>query len=79
MQPNSACYISTTENTRGKQIISADWVRDSLQAYSVNEFVVKKVGHFRDIGYGYQWWFANVGERHAMVLGPDHAKDSRKN
>jgi len=48
----------------GKQIISADWVRDSLQVYSVNEFVVKKVGHFRDIGYGYQWWSANVGEHH---------------
>ena len=48
----------------GKQIISADWVRDSLQAYSVNEFVVKKVGHFRDIGYGYQWWSANVGQHH---------------
>jgi len=48
----------------GKRIISADWVRDSLRAYSVNEFVVKKVGHFRDIGYGYQWWSANVGEHH---------------
>jgi CubicO group peptidase (beta-lactamase class C family) len=48
----------------GKQIISADWVRESLQTYSVNEFVVKKVGHFRDIGYGYHWWSANVGEHH---------------
>jgi CubicO group peptidase (beta-lactamase class C family) len=48
----------------GKRIISADWVRDSLQAYSVNEFVVKKVGHFRDIGYGYQWWSADVGDHH---------------
>ena len=48
----------------GKQIISANWVHDSLQTYSVNEFVVKKVGHFRDIGYGYQWWSANVGEHH---------------
>ena len=48
----------------GKQIISANWVHDSLQAYSVNEFVVKKVGRFRDIGYGYQWWSARAGEHH---------------
>jgi len=49
---------------KGKQIISANWVHDSLQTYSVNEFVVKKVGRFRDIGYGYQWWSARAGEHH---------------
>ncbi len=48
----------------GNQIVPADWVRDSLQTYSVNEAFVKKVGHFFDIGYGYHWWSANAGEHH---------------
>lgn len=46
------------------QIVSADWVHDSLQTYSVNEAFVKKVGDFRDIGYGHQWWSANLGQHH---------------
>jgi CubicO group peptidase (beta-lactamase class C family) len=49
---------------KGNQIVPADWVHDSLQTYSVNEAFVKKVGRFRDIGYGYQWWSANAGEHH---------------
>jgi CubicO group peptidase (beta-lactamase class C family) len=48
----------------GDQIVPADWVHDSLQTYSVNEAFVRKVGHFRDIGYGYHWWSANAGEHH---------------
>jgi CubicO group peptidase (beta-lactamase class C family) len=48
----------------GNQIVPADWVHDSLQTYSVNEAFVKKVGRFRDIGYGYQWWSADAGEHH---------------
>jgi CubicO group peptidase (beta-lactamase class C family) len=48
----------------GIQIVPADWVHDSLRTYSVNEAFVKKVGDFRDIGYGYQWWSANVGQHH---------------
>ena len=48
----------------GKQIIPADWVRDSLQTHSVNEFVVRKVGPLRDFGYGYQWWSADAGKLH---------------
>ncbi|MAT44779.1 MAG: hypothetical protein CL609_20785 [Anaerolineaceae bacterium] len=47
-----------------QQIIPSDWVEDSLQTYSVNEAFVKKVGDFRDIGYGYQWWSANAGNHH---------------
>jgi CubicO group peptidase (beta-lactamase class C family) len=47
---------------KGNQIVPADWVHDSFQTYSVNEAFVKKVGHFRDIGYGYHWWSANAGE-----------------
>lgn len=46
----------------GKQVIPADWVEVSLQTYSVNEAFVKRVGDFRDIGYGYQWWSANAGD-----------------
>jgi CubicO group peptidase (beta-lactamase class C family) len=48
----------------GKQIIPSGWVDESLQTYSVNEAFVKKVGDFRDIGYGYQWWSANAGNYH---------------
>ncbi len=44
----------------GNQIIPASWVRDSHNTYSVNEAFVKSVGHFHEIGYGYQWWSANV-------------------
>jgi CubicO group peptidase (beta-lactamase class C family) len=46
------------------QIVPADWVHDSLQTYSLNEAFVKRVGDFRDIGYGYHWWSANVGKHH---------------
>lgn len=46
----------------GNQLVPADWVRDSLQTYSVNEAFVTRVGHFRDIGYGYHWWSAKVGD-----------------
>jgi CubicO group peptidase (beta-lactamase class C family) len=48
----------------GNQIIPIDWVEDSLQTYSVNEAFVKRVGDFRDIGYGYQWWSADAGDYH---------------
>ena len=48
----------------GNQIVPSDWVDDSLQTYSVNEAFVKRVGDFRDIGYGYQWWSANAGNYH---------------
>jgi len=49
---------------QGNQVVPVNWVHDSLQTYSVNEAFVKKVGHFRDIGYGYHWWSANAGEHH---------------
>jgi CubicO group peptidase (beta-lactamase class C family) len=49
---------------KGNQIIPSDWVEDSLQTYSVNEAFAKRVGDFRDIGYGYQWWSANAGDYH---------------
>lgn len=48
----------------GKQIIPADWVDASLQTYSKNEAFVKRIGDFRDIGYGYHWWSANAKDYH---------------
>lgn len=48
----------------GNQVIPADWVDASFQTHSVNETFVKRVGDFRDIGYGYQWWSANAGDHH---------------
>ncbi len=44
----------------GKQIVSADWVHDSLQTYSEDAY--QNISGFREIGYGYQWWSANVGD-----------------
>ena len=46
----------------GKQIIPADWVHDSLKTYSMNESYANNIGRFRDIGYGYHWWSAKVGD-----------------
>ena len=48
----------------GTQIVPAAWVDASFQTHSVNETFVKRVGDFRDIGYGYQWWSANAGQHH---------------
>jgi CubicO group peptidase (beta-lactamase class C family) len=47
----------------GNQVIPAEWVRDSLQTYSEDAWETNKLGrHFRDLGYGYQWWSARVGD-----------------
>jgi len=50
---------------QGEQIIPADWVRVSLQSYTQDAFREidgKRVGrYFEDVGYGYQWWSATVG------------------
>jgi CubicO group peptidase (beta-lactamase class C family) len=47
---------------QGRQIISPDWVHDSLQTYSEDAW--DNIGAFRDIGYGYHWWSARAGEHH---------------
>jgi CubicO group peptidase (beta-lactamase class C family) len=53
---------------KGNQVLSADWVRDSLRRYSENikvgEWRTSRYGSFRDLGYGYQWWSARVGNHH---------------
>ncbi|NVJ87254.1 MAG: ankyrin repeat domain-containing protein [Algoriphagus sp.] len=51
----------------GRQIIPAEWVKESTQKYStdINSTGVKsgRLGrYFKDVGYGYQWWSASVGE-----------------
>jgi len=53
----------------GNQVISAAWVRESLQSYSDDVWVThaklsRKGRYFRDLGYGYQWWSATVGDHH---------------
>lgn len=45
----------------GKQIISAEWVRDSLRTYSEDAY--DDIGRFRNLGYGYQWWSATIGDQ----------------
>ena len=47
----------------GNQVISADWVHDSLQTYSEDAWITKSIGrYFGDTGYGYQWWSARAGD-----------------
>jgi CubicO group peptidase (beta-lactamase class C family) len=53
----------------GAQVVSADWVHDSLQNYSEDAWVtnerMNKLGrYFHDLGYGYQWWSARVSDHH---------------
>jgi len=53
----------------GNQVISTDWVEQSLQRYSENidlsgwiPGITSRYGYYRDIGYGYQWWSARAGD-----------------
>jgi len=51
----------------GKQVVSADWVEESLQRYSEvcwGGWPSCGYGYFRDLGYGYQWWSARAGDRY---------------
>jgi CubicO group peptidase (beta-lactamase class C family) len=53
----------------GEQVVAADWVEQSLQRYSEDikrgDQTDSTLGrYFRDIGYGYQWWSATVGDHH---------------
>lgn len=52
----------------GRQVVPAEWVRESLTSYSDDVWVTharlsRKGRYFRDLGYGYQWWSASVGDR----------------
>jgi CubicO group peptidase (beta-lactamase class C family) len=59
----------------GKQVISANWIRDSLQMYSKGikrgGEISSTYGSFRDLGYGYQWWSARVGD-HGFSYAAGH-------
>ncbi|UCG85185.1 MAG: serine hydrolase, partial [Gemmatimonadota bacterium] len=51
----------------GNQVLSADWVRESLQPYSDGIKDIDGISstygrYFSDIGYGYQWWSATAGQ-----------------
>jgi CubicO group peptidase (beta-lactamase class C family) len=48
----------------GKQIISPDWVHDSLQTYSEDAWDYRIGKNFDDVGYGYQWWSVRAGDHH---------------
>jgi CubicO group peptidase (beta-lactamase class C family) len=53
----------------GNQVVPDDWVHDSLQRYSedinlTGGFPANWGLSFRDIGYGYQWWSASIGDHH---------------
>ena len=46
---------------RGKQIISSSWVQDSLRSYSEKAKDYGAALVFKNLGYGYGWWSATVG------------------
>lgn len=48
----------------GNRVLPAAWVRESLQTYSERIHDNKLGLYLRDIGYGYQWWSARVGDHH---------------
>jgi CubicO group peptidase (beta-lactamase class C family) len=47
---------------QGTQVISSEWVQDSLTSYSnkAKNYGMSLV--FKDLGYGYGWWTATVGD-----------------
>jgi CubicO group peptidase (beta-lactamase class C family) len=47
---------------QGTQIIPSEWVQNSLQSYSerAKDYGMSLV--FKDLGYGYGWWSATVGD-----------------
>jgi CubicO group peptidase (beta-lactamase class C family) len=51
----------------GKRLLPAEWVRASFRRYSTDinwtGWISSELGsYFEDLGYGYQWWSAKVGE-----------------
>ena len=46
----------------GNEIVPTDWVRDSLKTYSENARNYGGGFSFRNLGYGYGWWTARVGD-----------------
>jgi CubicO group peptidase (beta-lactamase class C family) len=53
----------------GARVLSAEWVDDSLRTYSASVSSGApssgRIGsYFRDVGYGYHWWTARIGDHH---------------
>jgi len=62
-------YLNDGE-LHGNQIVSADWVYDSLQSYSEDAWYYRVGRNFNDVGYGYQWWSVRVGDhRYNLAWG----------
>jgi CubicO group peptidase (beta-lactamase class C family) len=54
----------------GNQIVSAQWVRDSLQIYSEDAWYFRVGKNWRDSAYGYQWWSIRAGDhRYNLAWG----------
>jgi CubicO group peptidase (beta-lactamase class C family) len=55
---------------QGKQILPAEWVRDSLQTYSEDAWYFRVGKNWRDSAYGYQWWSIRAGDhRYNLAWG----------
>jgi CubicO group peptidase (beta-lactamase class C family) len=63
-------YLNQGE-INGSQVLSAEWVRDSLQTYSEDAWNYRVGQNFTDIGYGYQWWSVRAGD-HSYSLAWGH-------
>jgi len=46
---------------RGRRVLPAEWVDESLRTYSTNAWRYRIGPNFADVGYCYQWWSANAG------------------
>jgi CubicO group peptidase (beta-lactamase class C family) len=54
----------------GRQIVPAQWVRDSLQIYSRNAWQFRVGKNWDDNAYGYQWWSIRAGHyRYNLAWG----------
>jgi CubicO group peptidase (beta-lactamase class C family) len=54
----------------GRQILSKNWMRDSLQIYSEDAWEYHVGRNFNDVGYGYMWWSVRAGEyRYHLAWG----------
>jgi len=54
----------------GQQIVSADWVDESLQSYSEKTWKFRVGPNWKDNEYGYQWWSIKAGNyRYHLAWG----------
>jgi len=55
---------------KGRQIVPAAWIHESLQIYSENAWKIRVGRNWRDNGYGYQWWSVRAGDhRYHLAWG----------